>query len=278
MLYRPIDAANHAWIVAPLSIAYASCFKSTSAYLHSVENDCARRPDAMRPNMEFCCAPRSELVDCGQAWREAVLPADADALPSSAAGGQGKAGTATADGDGNAGAVWQDAPALTITPHDEDECEVGDMCCLVGCGSALIPPEVHAPDGACTTEIRSGMHVGVCSRIASCTPDEAVAAALDRWSAEVTRGKSCISASADGYAAAAAAGQHWVTYGNATAARSACDADRNCLYIEDGGCDGCGEWRTCSCAAGAACSEKDMTETDADDGAGGGGGSCLYRK
>ena len=114
------------------------------------------------------------------------------------------------------------------------------------------------------------------THIASCTPDEAVAAVLGRWSAEVTRGKSCISASADGYAAAAAAGQRWVTYGNATAARSACDADRNCLYIEDGGCDGCGEWRTCSCA-GEACSEKDMTETD-DDGDAGGGGSCLYRK
>ena len=54
-LYRPRN--EHLWVVAPGKLALASCFKSTAAYLHSVRDTCARRPDGL---------------NCVGTWRQAA--------------------------------------------------------------------------------------------------------------------------------------------------------------------------------------------------------------
>jgi hypothetical protein len=45
LLYRPRN--EHLWVVAPGKLAFASCFKSTAAYLYSIRDTCARRPDGL---------------------------------------------------------------------------------------------------------------------------------------------------------------------------------------------------------------------------------------
>jgi hypothetical protein len=55
LLYRPRN--EHLWVVAPGRLAFASCFKSTAAYLYSVRDACARRPDG---------------PSCGGTWRQAA--------------------------------------------------------------------------------------------------------------------------------------------------------------------------------------------------------------
>lgn len=54
LLYRPRN--EHLWVVAPGKLAFASCFKSTAAYLYSIRDTCARRPDGL---------------SCVGAWRQA---------------------------------------------------------------------------------------------------------------------------------------------------------------------------------------------------------------
>ena len=55
LLYRPRN--EHLWVVAPGRLAFASCFKSTAAYLYSVRDTCARRPDG---------------PSCAGRWRQAT--------------------------------------------------------------------------------------------------------------------------------------------------------------------------------------------------------------
>lgn len=242
LLYKPIDADNHAWIVAPSSTAYDSCFKSTAGYLHSIESVCALRPDAARRNLGFLGFD-DESTDCGQQWKEAVVPSRSD---SGAMGSAGKVQAAA-----HAEPVWQDAPQVTVTAHPE--CAEDDMCCLVNCfqkSSQL--PEAGAMHGDCTTELHSGAQMGICS----CKRDDAATALLDRW----------MSQSTNGFACKVGGSTKISSFNNATAAQSACDADPSCMYIQDDGCDGCGTWKTCSAGRSA-----DVTRTATS-------GTCLYQK
>ena len=43
LLYRPVG--EHSWVIAPGRLAFKTCFASTAAYIYSIPDVCARRPD-----------------------------------------------------------------------------------------------------------------------------------------------------------------------------------------------------------------------------------------
>lgn len=255
LLFKPIGAGTHAWIVAPVATAYASCFKSTAAYLHSVENVCALRPDAARKGS-----------DCGQKWMEALLPSNWWLV---AATGKDSPSDSTADVDtivnGVDRAKWQHAPQVTITA--QSECEEEDMCCLVSCNT-------HGSAGSCSTEVSAGMRVGVCT---AC-PSELESMSLQLWSSASKSSSditppSIIRSTQCGETVGSGNVQRWTYHSNVTAAMSSCDADPTCQYIEDGGCDSCGIWKTCSVLSRNAGQNKIEVghQASAD-------GTCVYRR
>ena len=99
LLYRPTD--EHLWVVAPGRLAFESCFASTAAYLHTIRDVCARRPDARRPDGGACKVK----------WRHAAP-------------------------DG----TWRDTNATAVAVDEcEDGENTVDMCCGVKCASGGLP-------------------------------------------------------------------------------------------------------------------------------------------